>query len=220
MDAGIRIFGAFSRFKDQKGFSIRARERYGSATIDYPFFDTRPYTSYKSITLRAGAQDCTQSKIRDIVITDLVRETTTLDVAAYKQSVVYINGQYWGIYNIREKINKYMLAQHHNLSNPENIDLIVGDATALVGSTDNYNQMIDYVTSNEANINDGGVQDHHRLGGCGKLCRLVHCRDLVQQYRPWQHQILARENAGRQMALDLVRFSGACIIRSRMRWQG
>ena len=157
LDAGIRIFGAFSRFKDQKGFSIRARERYGSDTIDYPFFDTRPYTSYKSITLRAGAQDCTQSKIRDIVVTDLVRETTTLDVAAYKQSVVYINGQYWGIYNIREKINKYMLAQHHNLSNPENIDLIVGDATALVGSTDNYKQMINYVTSNEANINDPEV---------------------------------------------------------------
>lgn len=159
LDAGIRIFGAFSRRKDQKGFSIRAKERYGSATIDYPFFETRPYTSYKSITLRAGAQDCTQSKIRDIVITDLVRETTTLDVAAYKQSVVYINGQYWGIYNIREKINKYMIAQHHNIQNPDNIDLIVGNGTALVGSTENYNQMISYITSHEANINDKEVYE-------------------------------------------------------------
>ena len=131
----------------------------------------------------------------------MVRETTTLDVAAYKQSVVYINGQYWGIYNIREKINKYMLAQHHNLSNPENIDLIVGDATALVGSTDNYKQMINYVSSHEADINDPDVYKT-----ITDWVDVENFRDLVQQSRPWQHQILAGKNAGRQMALDLIRF--------------
>lgn len=155
VDGGIKIFGAYSRMRDQKGFSIWARKQYGTDMLEYPFFDTRPYTEYKSIVLRAGANDCQMAKIRDIVMTDLVREYTTLDVAAYKQCVVYINGEYWGVYNIREKINKNMLAQHHNLENAENIDLLVGNSRALVGDSANYKEMIAYVTEND--ITDDAV---------------------------------------------------------------
>ena len=149
LDGGIKIFGAYSRMKDQKGFSIWARSRYGTDRIEYPLFKTRPYTSYQCVVLRAGAQDSTQSKIRDIVITDLVRDYTTLEVAAYEQCVVYINGQYWGAYNLREKINKYMLAQHNNLANPENIDLIVGNSRALVGDNKDYKALVSYVSNND-----------------------------------------------------------------------
>jgi hypothetical protein len=149
LDGGIKIFGAYSRIKDQKGLSIFARSRYGTDSIAYPFFTTRPSTEYKSIVLRAGAQDSTQSKIRDIVITDLVRAYSTMEVSAYRQCVVYINGQYWGYYNIREKINKYMIAQHNNLKDPESIDLIVGNSRALVGDNEDYKAMINYITAND-----------------------------------------------------------------------
>ncbi len=148
-DGGIKLFGAYSRMKSQKGFSIWARSRYGTETIQYPFFDTRPYTEYKSIVLRAGGQDCTQSKIRDIVITDLVREYSNMEVAAYKTCVVYINGDYWGIYNIREKINKYMIAQHNDIADPESIDLLFGNGRVMVGDATDYNNMIEYITNND-----------------------------------------------------------------------
>lgn len=154
LNAGIKIFGAYSRVKPQKGLSIFARSRYGSESIAYPFFDTRPYTEYKSIVLRAGANDFNLTKIRDIVMTDLVRETTNLEVAAFKQCVVYINGEYWGIYNIREKINKYMLAQHNNLKDPENIDLLVGNSRVLVGSNADYKELISFVSINDLSKSD------------------------------------------------------------------
>ena len=81
----------------------------------------------------------------------------------------------------------------------------MSDATALVGSTDNYNQMIDYVTSNEANINDPEVYKTITTGWMWKtLLRWLPRSGPTIHSR--QHQILARENAGRQMALDLVRF--------------
>ncbi len=149
LDGGIKIFGAYSRMKEQKGFSIWARNRYGTDTIQYPFFDTRPYTEYKTIVLRAGGQDATQSKIRDIVITDLVREYSNMEVSAYRQCVVYINGAYWGIYNLREKINKYMIAQHNDVADPESIDLLVGNGRVMVGDNSDYDNMIDYITSND-----------------------------------------------------------------------
>ncbi len=148
-DGGIRIFGAFSRKMDQKGLSIFARSRYGTDTIDYPFFTTRPYTQYKSIVLRPSGQDAQMTKFRDIMLTSLVRDTTTLEVSAYRQSVLYINGQYWGIYNIREKINKYMLAQHNNIADPESIDLLVANGSALVGDNDDYRALINYVKSHD-----------------------------------------------------------------------
>ena len=152
VDAGIKIFGAYSRVKAQKGLSIFARSRYGADTLAYPFFDSRPYTEYKSIVLRAGANDYNRTKIRDIVMTDLVRESTTIEVAAYKQCVVYINGEYWGIYNIREKINKYMLAQHNDIKNPDNIDLLVGNSRVLVGSNADYLALINFVKNNDLSV--------------------------------------------------------------------
>ena len=44
LDGGVKIFGAYSRKMDQKSLSIFARARYGTETIDYPLFETRPYT--------------------------------------------------------------------------------------------------------------------------------------------------------------------------------
>ncbi|MDL2220396.1 lamin tail domain-containing protein [Eubacteriales bacterium OttesenSCG-928-N14] len=153
MDGGIKIFGAYSRFKEQKGFSLWARSRYGKESIDYPFFTTRPeLTSFKSIVLRAGANDCNRTKIRDVVITDLAREYTDLDVAAYRTCVVYINGEYWGLYHIREKINKYYLAQHYNLENPENIHLIVGNRNAMVGDNKDFLDLRNFIDNNDMSV--------------------------------------------------------------------
>ena len=134
---------------DQKSLSIFARARYGSETIDYPLFETRPYTQYKSIVLRTSGQDAEMTKIRDITITDLIREFTDVDVAAFRQSVLYINGQYWGVYNIREKINKYMIAQHHDIADPESIDLLVANSRALVGDNSDYKALIEYVETHD-----------------------------------------------------------------------
>lgn len=149
LDGGVKIFGAYSRKMDQKGLSFFARSRYGTDMIEYPLFETRPYTEYKSIVLRASGQDALMTKIRDITITDLIRENTNVEVAAFRQAVLYINGQYWGIYNIREKINKYMIAQHNDIENPENIDLLVANSRVLVGDNSDYKALEDYIETHD-----------------------------------------------------------------------
>ena len=143
-ELAIRIFGAYSRLRDQKGFALFARDRYGTESIDYPVFDNRDTDSYSSLVLRAGGQDCTVTKIKDIVATGLVDGTTNLEVQAYRQAVVYINGEYFGVYNIREKINKDFIAAHYPDVDADNIDLLVGNGSALKGDNKAYKELISW----------------------------------------------------------------------------
>lgn len=134
-DLYIRVFGAFSRKKMQKGIALVARKGTGSSsTIDYPFFSTRPFESYKSLVLRASGQDSSSSRIRDVLMTDLANDADLdLAVQAYVQVVVYLNGEYWGVYNLREKVSKHFIAQHYGVQDKTTIDVLVGNGTYVTG---------------------------------------------------------------------------------------
>lgn len=149
---GLRIFGAFSRAEIKKSFTIVARSQYGSPTIDYPIFPSLPYDEYKSVILRSGASEWYSSMIRDSLLTSLAGDTTDLDVQAYYPVIVYLNGEYWGVYFFREKINKYYLEQHYGMD-PENVDVIYGNGTssrhALAGTNENWKALREYVTTHD-----------------------------------------------------------------------
>lgn len=148
IDAGIKIYGSYSRAMDQKSFAVYAREKYGKDFIDYQIFKDKPINKFKSIVLRTSGQDANLSKIRDILMTGLAGDMG-LDVQAYRQAVLYINGEYWGIYNIREKINEDFIASNHNISNPNNIDLLVANGKPLSGDANHYKALLDFVSNND-----------------------------------------------------------------------
>lgn len=127
-DLNIRIFGAFSRKKAQKGIALISRKGVGDTPLEYAFFDNRPFTSYKSLVLRASGQDAALSRIRDVLVQSLL-DDADVDIAnqAYIQCIVYLNGQYWGVYNLREKISKHYIAQHYGVEDEETIDILKGN---------------------------------------------------------------------------------------------
>jgi len=149
---GLRIFGAFSRAELKKSFAVVARSQYGAPTLDYPIFPSLPYSEYKSVVLRSGASEWYSSMIRDSLLTSLAGDTTDLDVQAYYPVVVYLNGEYWGVYFFREKLNKYYVEQHHN-ADPEKVDIIYGNGTssrhAVSGTNENWLALRDYVKSHD-----------------------------------------------------------------------
>ena len=124
-DLNIRTFGAFSRKLAQRGIALIARKGVGPSRINYPFFDNRPWDSYKSLVLRASGQDAGLSRIRDIMVQSLL-DDADVDIAnqAFVQCVVYINGQYWGVYNLREKISKFYIAQHYGIQDVDSLDIL------------------------------------------------------------------------------------------------
>ena len=154
-DMLCRIFGAFSRYDKQKGFALVSRAGYGSTSMDYAFFDNRPYTSFKTLTLRASAKDVIYTRMRDILIQGLLEDGgSILPTQAYVQVALYINGEYWGVYNLREKVNKYFIAQRYGLADPEEIDILVGNgvspAAEIAGNGYlDYKALVEYAGSHD-----------------------------------------------------------------------
>ena len=151
-DAGIKIAGQYSRAMDQKSFNIFARNRYGYNVMEYPFFPGEPLTTFKAITLRTSGQDAVMSKIRDSMMTSLL-DVTDLDYQLSRPAIVFINGQYWGVYNIRERINKYFIAYNHDVD-PEKVDLLQGNSMIRAGCNKEYLELHDFVSRNDMRITE------------------------------------------------------------------
>ena len=141
----MKLAGHSTRVHEgQKGFSLRAKKEYGESHFDYPLFSNRDYTSYKSFVLRASGQDCKQTFMRDSILSALAADTSVL----YRETevtVVYVNGQYWGVYNMRERISDDMAAQFHGWEEPH--DVIMGQGTGR--GAEGYSQMLRWVRSHD-----------------------------------------------------------------------
>ena len=146
LNAGLKIGGQFSRGMEQKAFNVFARNIYGFKEIHYPFFVNKDLSTFKAISLRASGQDAVYSLIRDILMTSLL-DNTEVDYQGYRQAVLYLNGQYWGIYNIRERINSHFIAGNHGLD-PDKIDLLQANWIVREGSNEDYLELLDFVRTN------------------------------------------------------------------------
>ena len=156
VDAGVRLTGQASFQYPQKPLTIEVDDRFGYETIDYPIFSNRPINQYTTMYLRnSGTQDNRHTMFRDALQHTIVINQMDLDCQAYRPVATYINGEYWGIYNIREKLDNNYLVAHHNV-NPNNIDYLEYDfqsePVVIEGSTDEYYALQNYLASHSMNI--------------------------------------------------------------------
>lgn len=143
-NVGIGISGDYSRREPQKGISINAKNIYGENYMDYPFFDDLPYESYKSLVLRAAGNDNRFSKMRDAMMTSVSGDGSLVDVSHYRLCVLYLNGEFFGIYYIREKMNEHYAAQRLGID-ADKIDILKANRTVTSGSDKEYNKFINYL---------------------------------------------------------------------------
>lgn len=153
LGAGLKLFGGSTRSYRKKSYEIKFKKEFGDAHLKYNVFDTVDSSIYESLVLRTGSQDEFQwSKrilIRDIIGTSLVDEYTDVDVQAYKPIVLYINGEYWGLYFLREKVDENFISNHYNVKATEkNTDIIRIDGEVKSGSNKKYNTMINWIGNN------------------------------------------------------------------------
>jgi len=154
---GIKIFGAWSRANPQKSISLFARREYGKSSFEYRFFKDKPIEVFESLVLRNAGNDWAQAFMRDGLTSSLVKDMD-MDRQAFQPTILYINGEYWGILNMREKVNVNFLAENHFV-NPDNINLLEGNGTVVDGSNIAYQQMISYLNTHtlESEANYLGV---------------------------------------------------------------
>ncbi|KNY26012.1 CotH kinase family protein [Pseudobacteroides cellulosolvens] len=158
-DSGVRLHGGWSRKYPQKTFRMYA-EGYGDTdSFKYDIFpgltkeaNGKKLNSFKTLLIRNAGNDWASTMMRDEVMHKIVSHLD-VETMAYRPSVVFLNGEYWGIYNIRERYDKHYLASHFNLekdnvaildyvaNTTEKIDVQEGtqaDADAFMNDITNY----------------------------------------------------------------------------------
>ena len=151
-NAGVKIFGGWSRGQNgQRSMSLFARGQYGDSKFEHSFFDQLQYDDFEALVLRNSGQDWMRTSLKDITLTSLMRGSG-LDFQEHNPVATYINGQYWGMYNLREKINEHMLASKHNI-NAEEITLLTNNSEVIKGDNKEYVELINYVLTTDLSIN-------------------------------------------------------------------
>jgi len=151
-EAGIKIFGGFfGRQIRQKAFTLFARDKYNDPDFDYPLFPTKSINRFKRFILRCSSNDFNRTYIRDAMMNTLVIGQMDVDWQAYQPAIVYLNGRFWGLYNIREKMNEYYAESNYGID-VDGVDLIEGVNTVAHGQGEHFQSLLDYVNANDMSL--------------------------------------------------------------------
>ena len=139
-----RIQGGATRENPRKSLAIYANKRFGAKRFEYEFFpDQRPgVTDFKSLVLRNAGNDFWGLYLRDAIIQRTMASHTDLDWQAWAPSIVYINGTYMGLLNIRERSNEDNIYTHYD--GLEDIDMFENWWELKEGDWQNYNAFRDF----------------------------------------------------------------------------
>ncbi|MDG1892734.1 MAG: CotH kinase family protein [Verrucomicrobiota bacterium] len=128
---GAKIHGAWSRANPQKSLALVARSSYGDNRFRGTIFEDRQQKTFKQLLLRNGGNDWALAMLRDALGQSFMAEMG-LDTQAYRPVHVMINGDYFGLHNLRERANEHLLAAHRGIPK-EQIDLVGGDMNSVSG---------------------------------------------------------------------------------------
>jgi hypothetical protein len=157
-NVGIRIQGGSSPASPQKGLHVFARNEYGMNRIEYPIFQNDPskankLTEYKRFIIRAWGSLITGTLFNDAYGHRLMAKSDQ-DIQAYQPAILFINGEYWGIHELREaNKNSWYYQYHYDIDREDpGYDILLhternGRPYAEVdeGDSQHWNQMMDFV---------------------------------------------------------------------------
>jgi len=147
---GARIHGGATRNHAQKALRLYARGDYGDTEVEYPVFPDIPTERFKRLLLRNSGNDWNNTMFRDAVMQKLVAHLP-LDTQAYRPAVLYINGEYWGLNNVRERFDKHYLERKYGVD-PDKLDILeyLPNTRHMVkqGSSAHFDQTLSYIEAN------------------------------------------------------------------------
>lgn len=149
LDCGIAIFGGFSRAEAKKSFKLKFKDIYGPDELTYDVFGRGKEITLKNMVLRSGSQDIYGVMARDEYFTSLMSEACPdLLVQDYRPIALYINAEYFGLYYIREKIDKHYVARHLGVSN-DSVRIVMAAKYYEEGPDKEWKQLFGYIKSKD-----------------------------------------------------------------------
>ena len=161
----IKVSGWGSARPNQKSMSVYLRKKYGTTKIVYPFYDNN-YNTYSSFLLRAGGN--TKLHITEGILNSIIKDDMDLDIRTYRPVVVYINGEYWGLYSLLEKQNIDFLENKYGIDKKK-VDIIKYyvdvfatsnqvKKTVAYGNDKAFNNLLNYLYTH--NVQDNNVYSY------------------------------------------------------------
>ena len=133
----LEIHGGWSRAEPQKSFRFDFKSIY-TGSLEYPVFSQKPWIEeVNNINVRSGGQHVIGVKIQDAIFSTIAGETNCHNMA-YEPCLVYLNGQYFGVYGMREKIDEQYIEDNFGVSE-DYVDLM-NSFTVLAGSSSDFDQ--------------------------------------------------------------------------------
>lgn len=142
--AGLRIQGHKSRCFEQKALKLYAREEYGKKRFEHRFFETIPNDSFKHLTLKPFYATFNQTGINDY-LAHRIAAPLDIETLASRPVVLFLNGEYWGIYFIHEKPDERYLEDHLGVD-PEQVTILEGWTPSVdCGDPTNFIDLINWM---------------------------------------------------------------------------
>jgi len=150
-DAGIKIHGNWTRMLDQKSFGFYAKSAYSNSKFDHTLFPKQPYrNSYKRFLLRNAGNDNRWGFLRDLLIHTRMKNED-IDIQMGKTVSSYLNGEYWGIYHLREKIDRFYVEENWGVS-PDSVNLLEQNGLVISGNRNEFENLMHFVQNNDLSI--------------------------------------------------------------------
>ena len=133
---GMRTHGKQSRWRQQKGLKVYAREEYGEKRLKHKFFETLPINNFKHLCLKPYGAAWNGSGCKDYICSRIAQHLN-VESQASRAAVLFLNGEYWGVYYVAEKTDERFLEDHLGID-IEAVNLINIWNNLECGSSDNF----------------------------------------------------------------------------------
>lgn len=157
IDCGIRMHGRTSRrVSEKKSFTLKFRGRY-DGELDYDVFGDGVVTEFSSLLLRASVEDTYTSYMRDEFFARIAMDYTDVPAQNYRYVTLFLNGEYWGIYAIREHHSEEYFASHKGVD-AGTVDMQTGEFEGYTAWSD----LLNYARSHDLSQPDAWayIQEH------------------------------------------------------------
>jgi gliding motility-associated-like protein len=147
----------------QRGFDYIGRDELGyDHTVEEPLFAHRDRQDYDRLIFKAAANDNYPfsnggAHIRDAYVCELsILGGLHVDERATRNCIVYLNGQYWGVYEVREKIDDTDFTEHYYDQSRGQVDYLKTwggtwaeyDAAPAFNAQGNWNNLQNFIVGN------------------------------------------------------------------------
>ena len=152
--AGIKINGLYAWQLPQKMLGVYFKKKYGESKLAYQLFVDDERSSFDNFALRASGSDWSYTLMRDGLVQQAARQGgMNLDLMAFRPCVVYVNGEFLGIHNIREKVDEDYVRRHYDLGGAD-FDMVEGGDTPEVGTTAAWDKFFSWATTTDLSVDE------------------------------------------------------------------